>query len=376
MIILQISPEFEAGTGVGSVVHNLEEQWRLRGHDVRRFGPTEAGCTRWARPSSGLAGRVRHISQVVWFSTVGTVRARRAVADLPAGAIAICHNDALAGDIYVNHGVLRTAMRARGHYWWRMVRNPLHLFTATRDRRRYLAGVHRVVVNLTHEDDTALHREFPRLQMPTVVIGNGVDTTRFRPPSDEERRVCRAGLDLNDDTILTVFVGNEYERKGLFGLMDAVAGSSPRHHLLVVGGTADMIAHAQDFANRRGMGDRFQPVGRQDPLPYLWAADLLAQPSAYESYGLVVTEALAAGVPVISTHVGVAPDVIDDGVNGYLTDGSSEDLGNILERFESADHMHMRSAARQSSLGHDWETVSNRYLELFESLVTDTRKIL
>lgn len=368
MIILQISPEFEPGTGVGAVAHNLEEQWRSRGHDVRRFGLAEAGWARRSGPRSGLVGRVGHVGQVVWFSTIGTVRAKRAVAALPPGAIAICHNDALAGDIYVNHGILQAAMRARGHYQWRMVRNPLHLFTAVRDRRRYEGGTHRVVVNLTHEDDAALRREFPGIQSPTVVIGNGVDTERFRPPTKEERCDARARLDLEDHAILTIFIGNEYERKGLFGLMDAVAGSGPQHRLLVVGGTADMIADAQEAARRRGMGDRLLMVGRQDPLPYLWAADLLAQPSAYESYGLVVTEALAVGVPVVSTHVGVAPDVIDDGVNGYLTDGASQDLGDILVRFETADHQSMRSAARRSSLGHGWGTISERYLELFAEL--------
>src|SRR5699024_2259097 len=133
MIIVQISPEFSPGTGVGGVAWALESRWRELGHDVRRFGPEEAGCSFLARPAAGLRGRLRHAARVVWFSTVGTVRARQAIKELPPGSVTICHNDALAGDVYVNHGLLTAAMRARGHFVWRMVRNPLHLFTAARD---------------------------------------------------------------------------------------------------------------------------------------------------------------------------------------------------------------------------------------------------
>ena len=68
----------------------------------------------------------------MWFSTVGTHRARAYLRRHP-DELSICHNDALAGDVYVNHGIVQAAMRARGHYWLRMVRNPLHLFTTARD---------------------------------------------------------------------------------------------------------------------------------------------------------------------------------------------------------------------------------------------------
>ena len=70
--------------------------------------------------------------RMVWFTTVGTVRARRFLAERP-DAVSICHNNAMVGDIYVNHGVVGAAMRARGNGVWRMVRNPTHIFTFLRD---------------------------------------------------------------------------------------------------------------------------------------------------------------------------------------------------------------------------------------------------
>ncbi|MFB9731736.1 glycosyltransferase family 4 protein [Ornithinimicrobium kibberense] len=369
MIILQISPEFEAGTGVGGVVHCLEEAWRGKGHDVRRFGPEEAGLHWLTGTGSGMVGRLRHMVRVIAFSTVGTARAKRAITQLPDDAVVICHNDALVGDVYVNHGILEMAMRARGHYRWRMVRNPLHLFTAARDRVRYRANVHRVVVNLTRADEDALRRVYSRIAPRTVVIGNGVDIGRFRPPTPEERLEARSRLDLDPESLVTVFVGNEFERKGLFPLVEAVSAAHERHHLVVVGGTPDMLDHLGRVARQHGLDRRLHAVGPHDPLPYLWAADLLAQPSAYESYGLVVTEALAAGVPVLSTPVGVAPDVIDDGSNGFLTDGSAQDIAAALARLSVADLPAMRLAARQSVAGHTWDRISDTYLGLFADLV-------
>lgn len=369
MIILQIAPEFDPGTGVGSVVHHLEREWIARGHDVRRLNVAGGSATSLGESRSGHFVRLRHAGRVMWSSTVGTVVARRAVRSLPDGAISICHNDALAGAIYVNHGVLQTAMRARGQYWQRMVRNPVHLFTAARDRIRYQGTTHLAVVNLTFEDDRALRDIYPRLRPPTRVIGNGVDTQRFRPASHEERCVARAKLSIPDDALVTVFVGNEYERKGLGPLLEAIARAGEKHHIVVVGGSPSMTAKLGDLTRNRGINHRSHIVGKQDPLPYLWAADLLAQPSAYESYGLVVAEALAAGVPVMSTRVGVAPDLVESGVNGYLTDGTPEDMLGVLERLEQDDRQMMRSAARESAVVHSWDRVAETYLSLFSELV-------
>src|SRR5690606_17200062 len=221
---------------------------------------------------------------------------------------------------------------------------------------------HRVVVNLTRGDEDALHKTYPRIQPRTVVIGNGVDTQRFRPPTTEERNQARAYLGLDPDVLVTVFVGNEFERKGLFTLVEAIGAAGESHHLVVVGGTPEMLAHLTKTAHQHGLDRRLHTVGSQDPLPFLWASDLLAQPSAYESYGLVVSEALAAGVPVVSTPTGVAPDVLDDGRNGFLADGTVEDITRILARLATADLPAMRLAARQSVRGHTGDQISRAYL--------------
>ena len=183
MRVVQIAPAIGPGSGVAGVAYHLEREWQRRGIETARFTMSEAGGDWLPEEQPGLPGKLVHAARVGWFSTVGTLRARRFLRAQPE-SFSICHNDALTGDVYVNHGLLQAAMRARGNYALRMLRNPLHLFTLLRDRWRYGAmGPHRLVVNLTATDDQLLHQYHPRLRTPTVIIGNGVDLDEFSPPS-------------------------------------------------------------------------------------------------------------------------------------------------------------------------------------------------
>ena len=180
---MQIAPEISPGSGVAGVAYELERALTAAGAHVERFTRAEAGGHAGTAPRS----RLGHAWDVVWFSTAGTRRAKAFLAARP-GAVSICHNDALVGDLYVNHGLLQAAMRARGHYVWRMVRNPLHLFTAPRDRRRYRGDYHRLIIALTPREAALLTETYGRVRAPIEVIPNGVDVARFRlPPSTSGR---------------------------------------------------------------------------------------------------------------------------------------------------------------------------------------------
>ena len=149
--IVQIAPQIAPGSGVAGVAYELERALIAKGAHVTRFTEAEAR----GHPGRQRSSRIGHARDVIWFSIVGTRRARAFLSDRP-DAVSICHNDALVGDMYVNHGLLSAAMRARGHYVWRMVRNPLHLFTSLRDRIRYQGSFHRVIIALTAREASLL----------------------------------------------------------------------------------------------------------------------------------------------------------------------------------------------------------------------------
>lgn len=365
--IVQIAPVIEEGSGVAGVAANLEREWQRLGIATERFTMTHAHGDWMPQPSGGLAGKLAHLAHVAWFSTVGSVLARRALAGRD-DVVSICHNDALFGDVYVNHGIVHAAMEARGGRWWRTLRNPVHLFTGARDTLRYASPkVHRAIVNLVVADERDLRRFYPRVSPPSTIIGNGVDTDRFAPPSRDARAEARAALDLADDDLAIVFIGHEYERKGLPLILEAMAQGPTHWHLVVVGGTPDMVRRLRDSRLARLLGPRLHTVGTTpDPRPQLAAGDVLAFPSAHESYALVVMEALASGLPVVATGTGCVPDVITPGVTGFVVDRDPGSIRSALHQVDTADRSAMSQAARAVALEHTWTDVALAYLDLFD----------
>ncbi len=365
--IVQIAPDIGPGSGVAGVAYNLEREWKAQGIDVFRFTMREAAGAWIPQAGSGIGGKLVLLLRVVWFSTVGTLRCRRLLRSDP-DLVSLCHNDVMIGHVYVNHGNLVAAMRSRGSFVLRMMRNPLHLFTAVRDRRRYgPRGPHRLVVNLTTLEDRLLEETFPRLSTPTTVIGNGVDLEAFACPDDAQRREARAALGLAPEAHVLLFIGHEFDRKGLDVALDALAGLPSHHRLVVVGGTDDLLARAASRADRAGVRDRVDLAGQQpDPRPWLRSADVFVLPTAYESYGLVVLEALACGVPVVTTATGCAPDVIVDGVNGHVVQRTAGPVADAVLRLAGQDREALALAARSSAEQHGWSTVAARYLEALD----------
>ena len=88
--------------------------------------------------------------------------------------------------------------------------------------------------------------------------------------------------------------------------------------LLLVGDGPD-LSLACRFARDVGLADAVQPLGEQElVVPILSTADLFLLPSLQESFGLAALEAMACEVPVVASHVGGLPEVIDHGVTGFL----------------------------------------------------------
>jgi glycosyltransferase involved in cell wall biosynthesis len=370
--IVQLAPFIGPGSGVPGVAHNLDRQFRALGHQVETFTFSTArrGKPDPFRARGRWSARALQSWRTVWFSTVGTQRARAFLAARP-DAVSICHSKVVAGDVYVNHGILLAAMHAHGAGFGGFVRDPTHLFSFLRDRSRLRSATHRVLVCLTQDEVATLTRTFGRVRPRIAVIPNGVDLERFRPPSPEERTSARARLRLDDEDRVALFIAHEFERKGLSLVMQALVQATTVL-LLVVGGTRAMVARAQQEAERLGVADRVLLVGQQANLSlYFAAADLFVLPSSYESSGLVFLEALASGLPVVATRVGVAPEVIEDGRNGWLVDRDPVEVALRIEELAAEEPGAFASAARRSAERFGWRDVAERYVALLEEVRTE-----
>jgi UDP-glucose:(heptosyl)LPS alpha-1,3-glucosyltransferase len=126
-----------------------------------------------------------------------------------------------------------------------------------------------------------------------------------------------------------------------------------------------MVDDSRRLAQKLGVADRVLLLGEQHGLKaYYAAADMFVLPSVYESSGLVFLEALASGLPLVATRVGVAPEVVVDGENGYLVDRDAEQIGDRLERLAAHPSGAFAARARASVTGYSWRAVAEQYLEL------------
>lgn len=371
--IVQIVPFMGRGSGVSGVAWNLDRELRRLGADVDAFTFTTArrGRPDPIRTRGWISARIASSWRVMWFSTVGTRRAEEYLAAHPE-AVSIVHSNVMAGDVYINHGVLLAAMRARGHTVWRFLRDPTHIFTHFRDRRRYRGHTHRRIVALTDAEVQVLTDSYGRVAPPVTVISNGVDLDAYRPPTASQREQARAQFHLDDDDRVALFIGHEFDRKGLPVAIEALV-HAPTVLLMVVGGIRRMVDAARARAVKLGVAHRVLFLGEQRGGldPYLAAADMFVLPSVYESSGLVFLEALASGLPVVATRVGVAPAVVTDGVNGFLVDRDPTQIGDRLEQIAAQPAGTYTAAARASVADYSWAAIAQQYLDLANEIAAE-----
>lgn len=170
-----------------------------------------------------------------------------------------------------------------------------------------------------------------------------------------DRRAARQALcmDLGIDprTKLVAFVGRLSPEKQPHLLVEAMA-KLPEAHLVIVG-DGPLRGEVAALAARRGVCAHF--LGFRDDVRQLLAGvDVLAMPSARESFGIVLVEALAAGTPIVAFAVGGVPEVVSHGIDGYLVSpghvaGMTDRLRAVLNEPAAMSEAARHSAARFSA---------------------------
>lgn len=168
-------------------------------------------------------------------------------------------------------------------------------------------------------------------------IDNEFFSTRARA-AHRERDVLKRELGLEGRSI-ALYVGQFTERKGMFPLLEAfrsVASANPSAALLLVGNgpLKETILSQRDAYGLRDRIVIHDFVQKTDLPRYYAAADLFVLPSFYDTYGVVINEAMACGLPVVTTdRVGAAHDLVQEGVNGMVVPaGDVSALAGAIER--------------------------------------------
>jgi D-inositol-3-phosphate glycosyltransferase len=206
------------------------------------------------------------------------------------------------------------------------------------------------------------------------VIPCGVNLNLFRP---FDKTSSRRKLGIGQGQVI-LFVGRLERLKGIDRLIEAVASLKEIHpSLLIAGEDGNRRGEAEtlkNLATELGIAERVSFAGLvnyESLVDYYNAADVVAFPSYYESFGLVPLESLACGTPVVTTDVGNLRDIILQGRTGYVIEDNqplhlAEKLRSVLG---SCAGLYDPEGIRASIMEYSWQNVATRIAKECEGLI-------
>jgi glycosyltransferase involved in cell wall biosynthesis len=241
------------------------------------------------------------------------------------------------------------------------------------EARAFRTGPYRRLIAVSKGVREELARYYGADAAQVAVVYNGVEPGEFSAEAiARDRETTRATLGFAADEPVLLFVGDFY-RKGLLTVLDALAAmKTPNAKLLVVG--RGEVAAFRALADARGVAERVQFVGFQpNVVPYFSASDAFVFPTRYEPFGMVITEAMAAGLPVVTTRAAGAAEVITPGVDGEVV-ADPDDAHEMAARLDAiladpARRRAMGEAARATALKVNWDYVAVETLKVYEDLL-------
>lgn len=205
-------------------------------------------------------------------------------------------------------GVHATWLELRGRQQNRLQRfltrwHPWHRYTCAAERRMFADSGLRAVICNSHMVRADIERRFGVSAEKLHVIHNGVDLEYFNPGLKAQYRVdMRNRLGIETDTPVVLYVGSGFARKGVPQLLQAMTELRHNTAVAVIVGKDKHIRRMQSLTDSLGLAERVHFVGpQQDVRPWYGMADVLALPTLYDPFPSVVLEALACGLPVMTS---------------------------------------------------------------------------
>ncbi|MHB8536320.1 MAG: glycosyltransferase family 4 protein [Sulfuricaulis sp.] len=248
--------------------------------------------------------------------------------------------------------------------------NPYHYYVKRAERRLFENPELKAVICNSRMVREEIRRYFRIADDRLHVIYSGVDTAAFHPDLKKHRRDIRARHGIPQDATLFLFVGSGFERKGMAALLQAMAALPADMYLLVVGRDRNS-ARFQARAASLGLARRVVFAGaQQDVKPYYGAAEALVLPTLYDPFPNVALEAMASGLPVITSLKSGAAELIEKGRNGFVCDAL--DVPALVTRMRSVtpeSAAAMGARARTTVEHMDLAHMSQALIGLYNSLL-------
>jgi glycosyltransferase involved in cell wall biosynthesis len=213
-------------------------------------------------------------------------------------------------------------------------------------------------------------RLYPWLKNKITVIPIGIDLNKFKPMDKEEMR-RKYGFDAKDKII--IYVGRLEREKNLDFLIKSfvlVKKNNPHTKLVLVGDGRERL-HLKNLVDELELKDViFMGAMEYDKIPeVLNCADVFALTSLYEGSPTVIKEAIACGVPVVSTDVGDVSNVIQNDVVGKIVDSDEKLFARAIMDMLQIDRDAIKNACTGVSKNFSFEKIADRTIEVYKEVI-------
>jgi len=206
-----------------------------------------------------------------------------------------------------------------------------------------------------------------------IVNHNGVDIEKFNPDNQNKyRKSIRKKHGLDEDDFVLLFLGTGFKRKGLQYVLEAIK-KVEQAKLLVVG--KGKIDRFKKMAEKLGVLSRVIFVGPSSEVEkYYVAGDVFVFPSIYDPCANVSLEAMASGLPLITTKSNGASGIVDYSENGFVLD-SADNITQLVTYIRKLEDQHIRAkmakVAREKMLDYTKEKNHQKMMDIYRMISID-----
>ena len=276
------------------------------------------------------------------------------------------HERTLSQDVYrAGEGCHRAYLGAMGPRYHR--RAAYHRLLLSLEKRVFTRTPQIVAISRRGADEIAKLYGVPAARL--TVIYNGVDLDRYHPDNRARyRAAARQEAGVPADAWLALFAGSGFERKGLMTAVEALARLDDARTRLLVLGKGDARPY-QAMAERLGVAARVTWLGpRPDIERWYAAADALAMPTRYEPFGNVHLEALASGLPVVTTTQAGGAEAVNPACGAVVEPRDPAALAAALERLRGMDRGSLTAAARAAAEPFTYARQVSGFEQIYERI--------
>ena len=248
--------------------------------------------------------------------------------------------------------------------------NPLHIALLWIEKQIFKEGNYQAIMANSRRGKKEIADLYGVPENKIHVIYTAVDSKRFTGDHGQEtkEKLCRQ-LGIKPDKPLLLFVGSGFQRKGLPATLKALALLPFPAHLIVVG--KERLSPYQRLAKKLGVDSSVTFTGPiPDVVPFYKGADVFIFPTIYEPFSNVCLEAMAAGLPVVTSRINGASEVIVEGENGCIIEDplNAEEIAAKIQQGLTISRDKIAEANGNILQQLTWENHIRQVLELYETV--------